>query len=131
MKKIFLILSILLLVCTSAYFVKAEVAKHSKFVTYEEVLQRKKPAIVYFYSERCSYCIAFTPIFKQMSEEFNKKFLFSTINIYDPQYSKLIRKFKIRSVPAVFIYNKEDNKFQQISPYYFSEPSLRNILASY
>lgn len=133
MKKIFLVVLGFLIIGISAYLVNAEIAKQEQplFSKYEDIIPSKKDAIIYFYSENCSYCINFYPTIKLMSEEFAEKFLFVKIDVNDSEYSHLVRKFRLRSIPALFIFDQKKRDFRQISPYYFSVQNLRRILTEY
>lgn len=131
MKKLIAIILGFILVGATTYFVGAEVSKDNGFVTYEEIIKRDKMAVVYIYSESCTYCHEFFPIFKELSQEFKHKFLFSTIDVYDRKYYPLFRRLRIQGVPAIYLYNPQKKTLNPIAPYYYTEQHMRKILTKY
>lgn len=131
MKKLIVLILGFILVGTTAYFAGAESAKEDNFVTYEEVIKRDKLAIIYIYSDNCTYCREFYPVFQDLSEAFRHKFLFSKVNIYDKKYYPLFRRLRVSGVPAIYVYNPQDQALKQISPYYYTEQRMRKFLADY
>lgn len=131
MKKLIALILGFILVGTTAYFAGAESSKDDGFVTYEEVVKRDKMAVIYIYSDNCTYCREFYPVFKDLSQEFRHKFLFSKINVYDKKYYPLFRRLRIGGVPAIYIYNPQRQALKPISPYYYTEQHMRKILTNY
>ena len=131
MKKLIAIILGFILVSATTYFVSAEISKNDGFVSYEEVVKRDKMAVVYIYSENCTYCHEFFPVFKDLSQEFRHKFLFSTVDVYDKKYYPLLRKLKVRGVPAIYLYNPQKQGLSLVPPYYYTEQHMRKILTNF
>ena len=131
MKKIILRLTLIFVICASALWACTKFAKNKEFASYEDVVSSKQTSVLYFYSEGCFYCNRLMPAYKELSKEFGNKFLFASVDVYDQKYSKLFEQLKIYAVPMIFIYSPQTKHFQRISPYYYSEQSLRQIFTDY
>lgn len=81
-------------------------------ITYKEAIGKEKPQVLFFYTQGCSACNQFKPLFAQMASKYSKKFNFIK---QDANNSSLASKFKINSVPAVFIINTETGAASPIS----------------
>lgn len=101
MKKL-LILAILVLIAVPAILV----------INYKETLAKEKPQVLFFYSQGCSACQNFKPLYEQMASKYSNKFNFIKQDINS---SNLASKFNVNSVPAVFIVNPETQAKTEIS----------------
>ena len=130
-KKIIFSLVLIVVAMTSAYFVHAQDVKHKTFATYDEIVAQKKPGIIYFYSETCTYCNDVFPIYKSLSKEFRNKFMFGVADVYDKNTQPLASKLRVRTIPAIYIYNSKNHKFTKIPVYMYHEDGLRQVFAKY
>jgi thioredoxin 1 len=69
---------------------------------YKTIQENDKPVIVDFYGELCGPCEKIKPIFEQLAIEYSDKYVFASINLSENM--KLAEEFKIRSVPAFFVF---------------------------
>jgi thioredoxin 1 len=69
---------------------------------YKTIQENDKPVIVDFYGELCGPCQKIKPIFEQLAIEYSDKYVFASINL--TENTTLAEEFKIRSVPAFFVF---------------------------
>lgn len=94
-------------------------------------LDKTKPTLVFFHSERCGYCVRFAPIFEKLSKEYNKTFNFVTLDVDNPKNFDLARG-NVVELPSVFIFDTSiGNKVQIPMAELFSENALRYELDRY
>lgn len=83
---------------------------------YEESKEWKykgdKPCVIKFYSEWCSACAEFEPIFSAVSQELSKQADFYEVNIDEQE--ALASMFAIRSIPSL-VFISEDNSMPSLS----------------
>jgi len=63
----------------------------------------KKPAVIMFYSPRCTYCVRFEPKFQELAKKYKDKYNFVIINIAKPESRSLLANFRITSLPTLYI----------------------------
>ena len=132
MKKFALLLSILLILGGTAYYVNAENSKSvTKYLTYEQAIEQNKPAIILFESRDCSFCVKFAPVYKRLSKEFGSKFAFSQVDVNERKYSRLCNKLEIYTIPKIFVYEPNSKTLQPIPQPYYHETTLRKILTDF
>lgn len=131
MKKILLIAIGFLLLGTSAFFIKAESANATKYVSYQTVITQNKPGVVYFHSKTCGYCVEMSPIIDKLQQEFKNVYNFAKIDVDNPKNARLCNQHKIWAIPAIYLYNPKKKTFGPIPPPYFSERLLREILTKF
>lgn len=71
--------------------------------TYELAMQDKKPFVVLFYADWCTYCMRFMPKYKILSEVYKDKYNFVMINAENPAYEKVVRDYAIGGFPTIYI----------------------------
>lgn len=69
-----------------------------------EVINSKTPVVVDFYADWCHPCMAMMPVLEELSQELNLKIV--KVDVDEPSAFSLVQKHGIRSVPAMFIYDK-------------------------
>jgi thioredoxin 1 len=69
---------------------------------YKTIQENDKPVVVDFYGELCGPCQQIKPIFEQLAIEYSDKYVFASINL--SENITLAEEFKIRSVPAFFVF---------------------------
>jgi thiol-disulfide isomerase/thioredoxin len=131
MKKIFLIAIGLLLLGSSAFFIKAESANVPKFVSYQTVLTQNKPGVLYFYSRTCGHCVTMAPIINKLQKEYSNTYNFAKIDVDNPRNARICNQNNIWAVPAIYLYNPKKQTLGPIPPQYFTERLLREILTRY
>lgn len=76
-------------------------------VRYSELKDHKKPVVILFYVDWCTYCRRFMPIFGIVSEKLNKEFTFAVVNCDYSESLKLLKKYNINHFPTVYITDKD------------------------
>ena len=93
----------------------------------QEVLKSKLPVIVYFYSEDCAPCIAFTPIFERATEKYKDQMKF--VKVFRQQNRQLAEKYNIKSSPTVLFFKDGEEVCSRLNGY-ISNPELRQVIES-
>jgi len=79
--------------------------------SYEFAIKDKKPSIVLFYADWCTYCMKVMPKYKLISEIYKGKYNFVMINVDDPKYVSVIKDFYLGGFPSIYIIDpKIDNR---------------------
>lgn len=68
------------------------------------LLKSDLPVVIDFWAPWCSPCIGFTPIFKQVSTEYQGRVRFVKIDTEANQ--QLAAQYQIRSIPTIMVYKK-------------------------
>lgn len=110
MKKILLIGAIVLAVVVTSVVVWAFSPKQTLMPSeydigtpYEISMQDKKPFVVLFYADWCTYCIKFMPKYKLLSEIYKGKYNFVMINVDDSKYEKVVKEYDLSGFPTMYI----------------------------
>ncbi len=78
-------------------------------VTIQDVKDRRKPTIAFFYVDWCGYCKRFMPIYGEVAKEYKNKFNFAVIHCEKPENENIVKEFEIRGFPTLFIIDKRVN----------------------
>ncbi len=68
----------------------------------DEVESSKIPVIVDFWAEWCGPCKMLTPVFEEVSKDFNGKMKFAKIDVEKEE--DLAKKFVVRGIPCLIIF---------------------------
>lgn len=71
--------------------------------TYESAMQDKKPFVVLFYADWCTYCMRFMPKYKILEDVYKDKYNFVMIDAENPAYEKVVRDYAIGGFPTIYI----------------------------
>lgn len=93
----------------------------------KEVLKSNQPVVVYFYSEDCAPCIAFTPIFERVAEKYDGQMKF--VKIFRQQNRALAESYNIKSSPAILFFKNGEEVCSRLNGY-ISNPELRQVVES-
>lgn len=93
----------------------------------KEVLKSNQPVVVYFYSEDCAPCIAFTPIFERVAEKYDGQMKF--VKIFRQQNRALAESYNIKSSPAILFFKNGEEVCSRLNGY-ISNPELRQVIES-
>lgn len=69
----------------------------------KEVLQSDIPVLVDFWAERCGYCKMLLPVIAEIAKTAVE---FKVGNVNTDTETDLVRKYKIMSIPALFVFKK-------------------------
>lgn len=98
-------------------------------ISYKEAVAKEKPQVILFYSQNCSACKQFKPLYNQMASKYSNKFNFIK---QDVNTSNLANKLGVNSVPAVFIINAQTGAASPISYDCMQQPGcFEKKLSSY
>ena len=79
--------------------------------SYEFAMKDKKPSILLFYTDNCSYCVHFMPKYKIIEDVYKGKYNFVMINLDDPHYMALVKDYAIGASPTMYIFDSAiDNR---------------------
>ncbi len=73
---------------------------------YEEVINSKKPAIIFFHASWCSACKMMKPRFDEVAQELKDKITFVKINIDSKALKSVIDKADIEAIPTFITHPK-------------------------
>ena len=77
---------------------------------YEDALATKKNVVLYLYTQKCGYCVKFSPIFDKMSKLYDKRFTFVKIDANTHYGYSIFKKYHGRYVPYVIIIDANTKK---------------------
>ena len=68
----------------------------------EEVSQNTALTVVYFWHNQCPWCLRFSPIFSELTEEFRGRIQFFKLNVFEnPANQEIASNFGIMSTPTL------------------------------
>ena len=65
-------------------------------ISYDEAVQQNKPIVLLFYTNWCSACKTFLPMFKAQQQKFGDSYIFTTLNAEDENHAVTIKSYYIR-----------------------------------
>lgn len=65
----------------------------------EDVIKNPLPVALYFHSAECLHCIAFSPLFEKLSDQYYQVMSFVKVEL--PRNRELAEKYNVRSVPTI------------------------------
>jgi thiol-disulfide isomerase/thioredoxin len=84
---------------------------HYNEKTYNLMMQDDKPAIMLIYTDWCTYCKRFMPIYEILKDIYKNQYNFVAINADEQKYIKLMNDYSIGSFPTLYIIDpKIDNR---------------------
>jgi len=79
--------------------------------TYELAMKDKKPLVLLFSSEWCSYCVKFMPKYKIIEDIYKDKYNFVVIDMNNSNSNDIVREYAIGTMPTLYIVDpKIDNR---------------------
>ncbi len=131
-KIIIFVLGLFIVTCSSYVVFAQKVSSHANSPAFQDVYNLKEPSVLYFYSDDCKYCVEFMPVFNRIAAAYKGKYHFVKLDVYDSRNEILCNKFRIQTIPAVFIYEPRDKVVHPVHPYYLSaENKLKDVLDTY
>lgn len=100
--------------------------------TYEQAVIQKKPMIVVFYSDWCSYCVQSMPKYELLNEVYQDKYNFVMVNTDDPTNLELVKDYAVSGLPTMYITDPSiDNRVFINSALYGNLGAIRKELDRY
>ena len=139
MKKILITVAIVIAVVVTSAVVWAfspkknlKPSEYNISISYEQAMKDKKPFIVMFYADWCTYCMRFAPKYKIISDVYRDKFNIVMINIDDPAYKSVAEDYAIGGLPTLYIIDPTiDNRILLNNAIYDNLGKLRVELDRY
>lgn len=75
--------------------------------SYSYSITKEKPVLVLFYTDWCSACKNFIPIYKLLYEVYSNSYSFVMVNCEDRLNEKYMNEFNIRFFPTLYIVDKK------------------------
>jgi len=97
--------------------------------TYTQEVSQNKPVILYFYTETCHYCVEFSPIIKEISQEYKDKYTFIPANAEEQENYSIYESFQAQGVPSLYLLKPAEKKCKQI--YTRDKTELQNELNNF
>ncbi|MEC4983055.1 MAG: thioredoxin domain-containing protein [Oscillatoria sp. PMC 1068.18] len=79
--------------------VMKEMAKDT--VPYQVAVSNNKPTLIEFYADWCTTCQSLAPTLKSFHQEYGRKVNFVMLNVDDPQWRDVIKKYRVTGVPQL------------------------------
>lgn len=94
-------------------------------VSYEKAMKNhKKPMIVLFYADWSGFCQRFMPIYEDLYNRKKNIYNFVKINVEDPKYSDVVKKYNIEAFPTVYMVNTKTDEREQLKNENFGNTDL-------
>lgn len=84
----------------------------------------KKPVVLLFYVDWCTYCRRFMPIYSELAEKYKDKYIFAAANCDIPQNRILMEPLFVRSYPTLIIIDNQLDFEYQLSPILFQNKEI-------
>ncbi|MBI63191.1 MAG: hypothetical protein CL775_04165 [Chloroflexi bacterium] len=105
-KLILLSVFVLLLVISISTKILIEPGNKTNSLEINSILSVDKPMVIEFYSPNCMGCVISEKPFLNFQQSYSEIFATFQIDIYDKNYSDLIRKYEITSTPTFVLIHK-------------------------
>ena len=69
----------------------------------------KKPTFLEFYAEWCEICKEMAPKISEIKQEYESDINFVFLNVDNPKWEPLIKKFEVNGIPQVNLFDSEAN----------------------
>lgn len=101
-------------------------------VSYKQAVKDKKPMVVMFYADWCTYCIRFMPKYKILSEIYKGKYNFVMINADNSENKDVTEDYSIGGFPTIYIIDPSiDNRVLISNTIYDDLRAIRTELDRY
>lgn len=80
-----------------------QAVEHEQNTPYEHAMNEKKPFVMMFHSNWCTYCHQVMPIFQKLSNEYQGKYNFVLLNVDEPNMDYVVQDYMPASIPMVYI----------------------------
>ena len=101
-------------------------------VDYDTAITMGKPVVLLFYTNWCSACKRILPLVKMIQEKYQNYFVFTSINAEDTKYSAIVKDYRLRCFPTIYIIDpKFDNRVHLEVSYIFSTATFAKELDRY
>ena len=127
----------LLAICLSVSIVLAATPKKKEKpsdyaigIKYEQALKSDKPSVLLFYTNWCTYCRRFMPMFESLSTEYQDRYNFVMVNA--EKNEDLSRDYTVSGFPTIYIIDPSiDNRVHLDNGIYGSSYLLHKELDRY
>lgn len=86
------------------------------------IIDEKKPVVLYFYSDNCGPCIALKPRIDELFEKYRLRYNFFYAKKEDEGNIKLIKKFGVPSLPAIFLFDPRSGNYIYLNRENYGDP---------
>ena len=76
----------------------------------------KKYTLTYLYTNNCSYCVRFEPVYQKLFNKYNSNYSFKKFDAHSELGARKARLYRITHVPFVIVENSESKEAINISP---------------
>lgn len=112
--------------------IKKPVSQYDFGVDYDTAITMGKPVVLLFYTNWCSACKRILPLVKMIQEKYQNYFVFTSINAEDTKYSAIVKDYRLRCFPTIYIIDpKFDNRVHLEVSYIFSTATFAKELDRY
>ena len=134
MKKLIISLVLIFMATTIVFAVtpkqKIKPSDYNIGITYEQARQSDKPAIVLFYTDWCTYCRRFMPMYESLRTEYQDSYNFVMLNAESNE--TLANEYVVSGFPTVYIIDpKIDNRVHLDNGLYDSKYLMKKELDRY
>lgn len=99
---------------------------------YDTAITMGKPVVLLFYTNWCSACKRVLPLVKMIQEKYQNYFVFTSINAEDTKYADIVKDYRLRCFPTIYIIDpKFNNRVHLEVSYIFSPATFAKELDRY
>lgn len=108
------------------------VSQYDFGVDYDTAITMDKPVVLMFYTNWCSACKRAVPLVKAQQKKYGEDFVFTSLNAEDTKYSAIIKDYRLRCFPTLYIIDpKYNNRVHIEVSYLFNATALSTELDRY
>lgn len=134
MKKLIISLFVIFMATSLVFAVtpkkKEKPSDYNLGIKYEQALKNDKPSILLFYTDWCTFCRRFMPMYESLGETYKGKYNLVMVNVEKNQ--DLAAEYSVGGFPTVYIIDpKIDNRVHLDNGLYGSKYLLQKELDRY
>jgi len=97
--------------------------------TYAKAKAKKKPMLVFFYTDWCGFCQRFAPTFNKVEKnrEIKKNFAVAYVNCEKEDNREIVQAYEIQGFPTVYVVDEDGERTRLDNNTFFNSDSVETI----